>query len=304
MFSNFFSCFGFRLVLSTVTFAMVRNYKPKGPANYAKADLPQLANEFRKSKASMRDFARSKGIPFATVQRWITCAPKKQRPGPSRVLTDQEEKLIVTALLFMRDCNMPLDRDDVRAIVKEFIQDTQRPTPFKNNCPGKDWLISFEKRHPEVSRKRGEILTLARAKGMTPEVVNAFFDMFEKVVNENEMALLPECIWNCAETGLNTDPRSQKVFVARGKKDVYLKSATAGKTNYSVLVCGSAAGDLMPPYTIFKGKHLYNSWTKGGPVGAGYGVSSSGWMETANFEAWFKTMFVPAVAKKTSPIGQ
>ena len=275
---------------------MVRNYRAKDSANYEKADLPKLASEFRKCKGSMREFAKSKGIPFTTVRRWIKNIPKQQNRGCRRVLKD-EEKLIVTALLFLGDSNMPLDRDDIRAIIKEFIKDSGRETPFHDNCPGIDWLISFEKRHPEITKKRGEILTVARAKNMTPDVVNIFFDKFEKVVNENELALSPNSIWNCDETGLNTDHRSKKVFVAKGKKDVYVKSATAEKTNYSVLVCGSALGNLMPPYTIYKGKNLYDNWTKGGPTGAGYGVSSSGWMESANFEAWFGTMFVPAVAK-------
>ena len=102
---------------------MVRNYCPKDPPKYERADLPKLADEFRKSKTSMRDFAKSKGIPFTTVQRWIKNIPKKQNRGRSRVLTDDEEKLIVTALLFLGDSNMPLDRDDIRTIVKEFIKE-------------------------------------------------------------------------------------------------------------------------------------------------------------------------------------
>ena len=281
---------------------MVGNYHAKDSVNYERADLPKLANEFRKWRGSLRVFAKSKGIPLTTVRRWIKNVPKQQNRGRKRVLTDDEEKLIVTALLFLGDSNMPLDRDDIRAIVKEFIKDSGRQTPFHDNCPGIDWLISFEKRHPEITKKRGEILTIARAKNMTPDVVNGFFDKFEKVVDENELALSPNSIWNCDETGLNTDHRSKKVFVAKGKKDVYIKSATAGKTNYSVLVCGSASGSLMPPYTIYKGKNLYDNWTKGGPTGAGYGVSKSGWMETANFEAWFTTMFVPAVAKNKKPV--
>ena len=281
---------------------MVRNYKPKTTQNYNKEDLLSLADEFGKYKGSLRQFSLAKGIPLTTTRRWIKDTPKKIDRGRDKVLTEDEERLIETALLFLGDSNMPLDRDDIQAIVSEFIKTIERPCPFANNRPGIDWLRSFEKRHPEISKKRGEILTMARSKNMTPEVVNAFFDKYEKVVTENGLSLSPESIWNCDETGLNTDHRSKKVFVAKGKKDVYIKAANAGKTNYSVLVCGSAAGNLMAPYTVYKGKNLYDNWTKGGPTGAGYGVSSSGWMESANFEAWFQTMFVPAMAKNKKPI--
>ena len=49
---------------------------------------------------------------------------------------------------------------------------------------------------------------------------------------------------------------------------------------------------------------MYARWTRGGPAGAVYGVSSSGWMEWSNFFHWFKTLFLPAVALllKTGPV--
>ena len=46
---------------------------------------------------------------------------------------------------------------------------------------------------------------------------------------------------------------------------------------------------------MYKGKHLYSSWTKGGAAGAMYSVSESGWMEKENYESWFTKMFMPAV---------
>ena len=69
-------------------------------------------------------------------------------------------------------------------------------------------------------------------------------------------------------------------------------------------VCGSADGTRLPPFILFKGKHLYSTWTEGGPAGACYGVSLSGWMEEANFFKWFDKQFYPAVKHliKTGPV--
>ena len=62
---------------------------------------------------------------------------------------------------------------------------------------------------------------------------------------------------------------------------------------------GSAAGVHLPPFIVYKGKHLYTMWTKSGADKGRYAVSESGWMEKANYESWFITMFLPAVKHLT-----
>ena len=51
--------------------------------------------------------------------------------------------------------------------------------------------------------------------------------------------------FNCDETGCSTDPNKKKRFFSKSEKDSYLLTPTCGKAMYSVLVCGSAAGDFM-----------------------------------------------------------
>ena len=46
---------------------------------------------------------------------------------------------------------------------------------------------------------------------------------------------------------------------------------------------------------MYKAKHLYDTWKHGGPPDTLYGVSSSGWMEGANFLSWFKKLFLKNV---------
>ena len=52
----------------------------------------------------------------------------------------------------------------------------------------------------------------------------------------------------------------------------------------------------LPPYILFKGKHLYSAWTKNGPAGAFYSVSKSEWMEAPKFLRWFCKMLLAAVS--------
>lgn len=52
----------------------------------------------------------------------------------------------------------------------------------------------------------------------------------------------------------------------------------------TVLEAGSASdGIRLPPYTVYKPKHFYDTWTLGGPVEALFSKSPSGWMEQPQF---------------------
>ena len=89
------------------------------------------------------------------------------------------------------------------------------------------------------------------------------------VIGEN---LTSDRIFNLDETGLNTDPTKKKVLVRKDSSNAYMRTPTCGKASYSVLFCGSAAGDILPPFVVYKAKGtLFDSWTVGGPEGAQYG---------------------------------
>ena len=104
-------------------------------------------------------------------------------------------------------------------------------------------MLLFESRHKEfLKQRKPEILTIARAEGLTHRVLHSFFDIYEDLLEANNLKTKPHCIFNLDETGLNTDRRSEAVFVNKDAKNAYLKSPTAGKTNFSVLFCVSAAG--------------------------------------------------------------
>ena len=76
---------------------------------------------------------------------------------------------------------------------------------------------------------------------------------------------------------------------------MYETGGGTGREYITVLGCGAADGTRLPPYTVYKGKNLYARWTSGGPAGALYGMSDSGWMESSNFLSWFEKLLVPAV---------
>ena len=107
---------------------------------------------------------------------------------------------------------------------------------------------------------------------------------------------LAKRLWNCDETAFATDTASKKILARRGAKQVHEVGGGSGREHITVLGCGSASGERLPPYVVYKGKNLWTTWTKGGPAGALYTVSESGWMERPHFLEWFKKLFLPAVS--------
>jgi len=41
----------------------------------------------------------------------------------------------------------------------------------------------------------------------------------------------------------------------------------------TALICASADGKVLPPFVLYSGKNLMNTWCKGGPPGTQYGVT-------------------------------
>ena len=67
------------------------------------------------------------------------------------------------------------------------------------------------------------------------------------------------------------------------------------------MYAGTAGGDLLPLYVVYKAECLWDSWTIGGPPNTRYNRSKSGWFEGSSFEDWFDTIALPYCKKLTGP---
>ena len=154
---------------------MPRNYICKTQPKYTKEDL-ENARLIIEQGSSVYKVSREKKIPYETLRRWVVQTPKRVGSGRLPLLTSDEERLIARTLCYLAESGFPWDRSDLISMVKCFIQKTGRPNPFKDNWPGEDWIIGFEKRwRGELSKRKPELLTKARAEGLTESVANAFF---------------------------------------------------------------------------------------------------------------------------------
>ena len=85
----------------------------------------------------------------------------------------------------------------------------------------------------------------------------------------------PKRIYNIDETGMPLDLPTPRVVAKKGQKKV--RSRTSGKKGQvTVIACGNAVGQPMPPFVIFDAAKLNALWTKGEVPGTRYGLSSRG----------------------------
>ena len=180
-------------------------------------------------KKSVYYASKQTGVPYETLWRWITHESNIVIGKASRkpVLSMEEEEQLITALKYSAECGYSQDRDDVSEMVKTFLDSLDRPNPFNNNYPGKDWMISFVGRHKETLRPRKpELLTKAGSEGLSENVVTMFYSLLEEVIGEKN--IVPESIYNLDKTRINTDPQAKIAVVPRTSRDAYLMSTTLG----------------------------------------------------------------------------
>jgi len=121
-----------------------------------------------------------------------------------------------------------------------------------------------------------------------------YFGMLKKVFDEGEFWNHPEAIYNMDESGM---PQSTKVVAKKGQKKV--RYQTYGqKQQITVIGCGSATGQCLPPFVIFAGKKLNHLWCRNEVSGTNYACSGKGLIDHDLFFYFLEKHFLThAVAR-------
>ena len=118
-------------------------------------------------------------IPRKTVRRWEKPRkPGRVGAGAPTILTPKEEGMIASAMMHANDLGFPQKREDMKVIVETFLSSHNRKNPFKDGKPGNDFCRQFEMRHPELGRQIPELITAARQRGLSKDVLDEFFDKY------------------------------------------------------------------------------------------------------------------------------
>ena len=87
------------------------------------------------------------------------------------------------------------------------------------------------------------------------------------------------------------DPKAPNIVTKRGVKKVRYRSS-GKKGQVTIVACGNAAGQVIPPLVIFDTKNFNHAWTVNEVPGTKYGSSEKGWITTELFQSWLTEHFL------------
>lgn len=263
---------------------------------------PELMNraleEYKNYKITLNKIEREYSIPKKTflrhyrnqVLRGTKRATANSVNGREPALPPEAEKELVDVILQFEENLFGLTALDVRKLAYEILaQNPHLWNPFnkEKQIAGKKWYYLFMKRHPELSLRQPEKISVNRAKGFNKENVKKFFDILEKVVDENQLNGLK--IFNVDESGFQTvQKKNPKVLAMKGKKRIGALSSAERGVNTTIVCCTNAAGVFIPPMIIFKRMRMDSSLGIGAPAGSLVEVSETGYINSELFLKWFK----------------
>lgn len=111
-----------------------------------------------------------------------------------------------------------LRRRDIRSLAYQLAIRNGLKHPFSSEktSAGKKWLRCFLRRHPMLSFRKPQSITVARAQAFTRENVNRFFDILKPELEKIEYR--PNRVFNVDETGVTVvqhTPEKVRSFMTR-----------------------------------------------------------------------------------------
>ncbi|CAG4982679.1 unnamed protein product [Parnassius apollo] len=275
---------------------MPRIYKPEpGGKRYKRYDenvLKQAVEDYLMGNDSIKTVVIKHNIHPSVLYRHSKGLVKSQ--GGQRALSLTTEEYIIKYINVCAEWGYPLDSLDLRYIVKMYLDKIGiTHKRFKNNFPGPDFIQCFLNRHKDkISQRICQNIKRSRA-AVSAEIITKYFEELQI-----SLADVPAAnIVNYDETNLADDPGRRKIITKRGTK-YRERVMNHTKASVSLMIAGSAEGQILPPYVVYKAQNLYNTWISHGPKGARYNRSASGWFDGTIFEDWVQSIVIPFFADK------
>lgn len=233
-------------------------------------------------------------IPKSTLHNKITNkVPLQRKMGPQPELTVDEEAKISDWIINKAKLGFPIHPEEVFDTVENFMTINNRKNKFTGNRPGKRWLSSFLKRHPEITKRNAEIISKGRA-AVTEQVIRAWFKELEEFLTEEQALNIkddPSRIFNADETGVTTCPKTGTILGPKNYRNTYEILGGKEKESLTVLCNFAADGRDVPPFVIYPYKRMPPAVIQNFPDTWFMGRSDSGWMVSNTFFIYIQKFY-------------
>ena len=245
-----------------------------------------------KKSISIRKAAQENDLSYSFLyRRWRGVVDLFKLKGQSSVFSEAEEEAMARWLCEMSQRRMGLRMCEFLDFVQSVVKKENRQTPFKDGRPGKKWYYSFMNRNSYIISSRTETpLELKRSK-VTKEKIDTWYNSFRDFLCSKDLVDKPSRIWNADETGFNMSSNKCKV-IGPTSRDKSVPLISSEKQRLTVMFCGNASGQMMPPYLVYPEPKPrgYNPLT-GALEGSDIAYTPKGWMDKSTFSKFLDFFF-------------
>jgi len=246
---------------------------------------------------SQRQAAKEFGVPRSTLQKLVEGKTEiGVKPGTKPLLGQLESKLV--------DYAVERSARGIGFGKKQFFEYAtqlaeKHKIKFKSGSgrPSEKWWKLMKKRNERVRLRRPEPTASIRHMCMDASKVAKYFTALSNLMQSTGLTENPKQLWNMDETGLQLEHKPSRVVAEKGVR--YLQARTSGnRETITVIACVNAAGGILPPHIIAKGKTkraLHSFDTQSAPEGATWSVSERGWTKQGIARLWFEKAFLPNI---------
>lgn len=209
---------------------MVRNYVRKSERQkWSKESMDNAVSAVIKEKMGSRTASIKFGVPKTTLERYVKkvknsgdTAVKVTKIGAFKaVFTDKQEKELCEYVVNMEQRLFGLTPTELRSLAFQVANRNDFNNPFnkETQLAGVDWLNGFLQRHPNISFRKPEATSAARAMGFNKISVGKYFDLLNNIVETTHITA--ERVFNVDETGITVNPKNHsRILAQKGRRRV------------------------------------------------------------------------------------
>lgn len=259
-------------------------------ANWGSNQLKDAMDLIRRGVLSQREASNRFQIPRRTLRNHLKSGSTTRKLGRCSTFTPEQEEDLVKRIIRLAEVGMPLTPKILRLQAFKFCERYNIPHHFNDekSLAGKKWLNLFLKRHPEIARRKSQVLNPARAQKLNKTIVTDHFQKVEALLEKLAIKQKPECIYNMDEKGCRISlHHEQSVLAMKGAKRVHLITNEHAES-VTIVGCVNALGVSISPMVLFKGKRLKPEFTDNLPPGSLVRMTPKGYMTHSVFVDFIK----------------
>ena len=150
------------------------------------------------------------------------------------------ETAVVGAVLHSAVADFPMTKRQVLMKIGWLVHSLGIETQFKKGVPGDKYWRGLRKRFPQKTIRSPECCRQSRLKCMSEDQVSSYFKELHKLMDNNR--IIPSCLWNMDETGLQYQHKPVKSVAPKGMKAFYGQTRDS-KESVTIVACVSTVGE-------------------------------------------------------------